>query len=309
MKPFYWKVTNNIKNFNSKFNLFLLVVLLLLCITYSSKNNSQLENFQGFANVPNNSTVPNNIAVPNNNTELNNNIIDNNVDEVHHLYWTGGYDSTFRLCELLIDQKKTVQPLYVSLVLDNDCLSEESCNKLWLRRNRREEGKSMNKIRKALNEKFPETKQTLLPTIFVDEDVGSYEFNQHFDNLFSINNLWPRKRKIHQYKFLSKYAFWHKLPIDIGVIGIHNKSTLYNFLDKNLTKQNNNKIILNKNHPIGYLRFPLFQRPKGELLKTAKNNNYNDILKLSWSCWFPLNGKPCGKCPMCKERVIEHPDH
>ena len=73
------------------------------------------------------------------------------VDEIHYMFWTGGYDSTFRLCELLIDQKKTVQPLYVSLVLDNDCLSEESCNKLWLRRNRKEEGKSMNKIRKALS--------------------------------------------------------------------------------------------------------------------------------------------------------------
>ena len=40
-----------------------------------------------------------------------------------------------------------------------------------------------------------------------------------------------------------------------------------------------------------------------ELIPTFLNN-YDDILNLTWSCWYPKNGKPCGNCIMCKERII-----
>ena len=69
-----------------------------------------------------------------------------NLDnKIHYLYWTGGYDSSYRLCEMLIIEKKKVQPIYVSLPLDNDCVTEEKCNKLWVRRNRKEERASYEK--------------------------------------------------------------------------------------------------------------------------------------------------------------------
>ena len=114
---------------------------------------------------------------------------------------------------------------------------------------------------------------------------------------------------VHQYLFLSKFAFWHKLPIDIGVIGIHDQSYLYHFLDNNLVRKNNNNEIDDKKHPVSYLKFPLFKRPKHQLLKASQDGGYDGILKLTWSCWFPKNGTPCGKCPMCRERIIGHPDN
>ena len=43
---------------------------------------------------------------------------------------------------------------------------------------------------------------------------------------------------------------------------------------------------------------------KENMLSIAKKNKYDDVLKLTWSCWFPQNGKPCGKCDMCVHRVI-----
>jgi len=263
-------------------------VLILICCYIGYKYINGVETFQNF-------------------NKHSNYHLGNNPNDKHHLYWTGGFDSTFRLCELLVNEGKVVQPIYVSMVLDNDCQSEENCKKLWLRRNRDEERKAMDKIRQELYLKFPFTRKTLLPTIEVEEDIGTPEFNQYFDTLFYENNLWPRKRRIHQYLFLSKYAFFHKLPIDIGVVGTHEKSYLYHFLDKNLIHKNHNKEIANKSHPVGYLRFPLFKRPKKELFQDATRGGYNDILKHTWSCWFPQKGKPCGRCPMCKERVIEHP--
>ena len=232
-----------------------------------------------------------------------------NLDnEIHYLYWTGGYDSTYRLCEMLVKQGKTVQPIYVSMVLDNDCESEETCNKLWLRRNRKEERTAMKKIREMLAEKFPFTKKTLLPVLEIDKGINDNMFNHQFEQLFYSDNLWPKKRRKHQYLFLSKYAYYHKKPIDIGVLGIHQGSKFANFLKEKLIKTNGNYIISDKSHALGYLNFPLYGKTKKQLLEEAKRDDFEDILKQSWSCWFPKNGKPCKVCPMCKERIVEHPN-
>lgn len=227
---------------------------------------------------------------------------------VHNVYWTGGFDSTYRLCEMLVKQGKTVQPIYVSMVLDNDCESEETCNKLWLRRNRKEERTAMKKIREMLAEKFPFTKKTLLPVLEIDKGINDNMFNHQFEQLFYSDNLWPKKRRKHQYLFLSKYAYYHKKPIDIGVLGIHQGSKFANFLKEKLIKTNENYIISDKSHALGYLNFPLYGKTKKQLLEEAKRDDFEDILKQSWSCWFPRNGKPCKVCPMCKERIVEHPN-
>lgn len=242
-------------------------------------------------------------------------------DDIYFVYWTGGYDSTFRLCEMLIKEKKIVQPLYVSLSLDNDCLNEETCNKVWFRKNRKYEKKAMNTIRKKLISMFPYTKETLLPTIYIDEEIDDNTFNNQFEEMFYKNNLWPKKRKKHQYIFLSKFAYYHKQYIDIGVLGIHHKSKFAKFLKKNLKKENttlkikgktvsrNNYIISDENHFLHYLKFPIYNKTKEELYIIAERDGYHEILKYTWSCWFPNKdtGNPCGNCPMCKERVITHP--
>lgn len=235
--------------------------------------------------------------------------INYNNNNIYYVYWTGGYDSTFRLCEMLIVENKIVQPIYVSLVLDNDCKTEESCNKLWLRRNRKEERKAMNEIINKLHSKFPKTVRTLLPLIEIDEEINDDLFNFQFEKKFYRNNLFPRKRRKHQYLFLSKYAYYNKTPIDIGVLGIHQKSKFANFLKYNLKRTTDNFVVPLIGHPLSYINFPLYGRTKEILLEQAKENDFDDILQLTWSCWFPKNGKPCGKCPMCKERIISHPDN
>ena len=70
-----------------------------------------------------------------------------------HILWTGGWDSTFRLLDLLIRQKRTVQPHYI---IDSD------------RSGTGEELLVRNKIVAELFSRFPETKSRLCPTIFFD---------------------------------------------------------------------------------------------------------------------------------------------
>jgi hypothetical protein len=259
--------------------------------------------------------------------------------DIFYLYWTGGYDSSYRLCEMLIIEKKIVQPIYVTYSLDNDCTeSEEKCKKLWVRRNRKQEKEAMSAIKKELFKQYPWCRKLLLPTLYVNEDISDELFNNYYDLKFYKDNLWPKKRSKHQYLFLSKYAYYHKIYIDTGILGIHNKTRFKEFLDDNLIKIKEryyspatNKYMtadnygfpedltqevsindknLKSKHYMYYMRMSCYGRTKKELLVRAKKYGFDDIIKYSWSCWFPRkDGSPCTKCPMCRERIVSHPDN
>ena len=296
-----------------KYYLFLIVICIILFLLYkyvihpiinyyNNKNNKNKNEKQHLDELPNNN-------------KNNKNKSNTKEEQIHQLFWTGGYDSTFRLCEMLINERKIVQPIYVDITLDNDCQTEETCNKLWVRRNRKQEKIAMKNIKNKLNQKFKYTKKTLLPTLIVNKNIDDTKFNYNFEKKFNKENLWPKKRKVHQYLFLSKYTYYHKQHIDIGVLGIHKKSKFYQFLKTNLTPLNDkygniNYEIEDKTKCLSYLRFPLFKRNKTMLLGKSIKYNFDDVLKLSWSCWFPnkSDNKACGKCPMCKERVVLHPN-
>ena len=80
---------------------------------------------------------------------------------VKYLFWTGGYDSTFRLCQLLIDEKKEVQPIY--LFLEDEFVDSDK----FERRNKDEELQTMLNITRYIKQKFPHTRKLLHDTYFV----------------------------------------------------------------------------------------------------------------------------------------------
>ena len=213
----------------------------------------------------------------------------------NYVFWTGGYDSTFRVCELLIVYKVPVQPIY--LIYNLDSAKETD---YWVRKNRKQEKEAMNRIKEELFKKFPYTKNLLYDTIYIKEDKKHDKYDRAFREL----NLWPKKRRIHQYSHLGKISYLMKTYIDIGVLGIHQRKSFVKFLHKNLVKEDGNYLLnLNRQHPLHYLKFPLFKKTKKMLCKISKKYNFENILQQSWSCWFPKNdGTTCGKCPMCIER-------
>ena len=231
---------------------------------------------------------------PKSNEENFNDFNISNTEKINYVFWTGGYDSTYRICELLIMYKEKVQPVYISYNLDSATDTD-----YWVRKNRKQEIKAMRNVRNIIYKRFPYTKNLLKKTIIINKDAKYKEYDSAFNKL----GLWPRKRKIHQYGHLGKVSYMMKKPIDIGVLGIHNKSLFINFLDNNLIQETNNyKLNVNENHPLFYLKFPLYNKTKRDLCNISKQYGFDDIIKLSWSCWFPVDGTPCGKCPMCIER-------
>lgn len=209
----------------------------------------------------------------------------------HYIFWTGGYDSTFRLCDLLIVQHKTVQPVYVAYNLDSSHLGD-----FWVRKNRLQEYEAMEKVRAYIIEKFPQTEKLFLPTWYITEDI----VNPTFDAKFTGLNLFPRKRTVHQYMHLAKIAHTYKIYIDVGVLGLHTRSKFARFLNKNVSLRG--QLGVPKSNPLHYLRFPLLRSSKRNLCSYSKQYMFSEILQMSWSCWFPRNNTVCGKCPMCRER-------
>ena len=89
--------TNKLYNKKKLLVILLICIVMLICIKlYRSKHN---ERFTG-----------------------------NYKNKIYYTYWTGGFDSTFRICEMLINEHKTVQPLYITFNLDNSDILISYCN-------------------------------------------------------------------------------------------------------------------------------------------------------------------------------------
>ena len=86
--------------------------ILLLIIYHTQSNNEQFmdfdNNFTGYDNY--NDPLEDNHILNNNYQNLDTTYQKN---KIHYLYLTGGFDSSFRLCEMLINENKIVQPVYV----------------------------------------------------------------------------------------------------------------------------------------------------------------------------------------------------
>ena len=74
-----------------------------------------------------------------------------NPKEVTYLFWSGGYSSTFRLCQLLLIEEKPVQTIYI---YNN---SPQMENEL----------KSIKKIREKIIYSYPILKQKFPPTRYI----------------------------------------------------------------------------------------------------------------------------------------------
>ena len=218
-----------------------------------------------------------------------------------YVFWTGGYDSTFRVCQALLDENKVVQPIYISDIIDN--LPENSTR----RKNRRFEYSAMEKIRDRLNYRFPKTKKSFLKLIDIKKVNVDNDISHHMKILKSQGRV---RRAVCQYGAMSQVTKNMNKDVEICV---------ENEPGSMLNKTMNGKLVCNGN--ICYLKgnlrgndnsinifkrfiFPTIKYTKRDMLNIAKKGGYEDVLGMTWSCWYPVNGKPCGRCIMCHERII-----
>lgn len=217
------------------------------------------------------------------------------MEKAVNLFWTSGWDSTYRLLELLLIHKRAVQPYYIIYPM----------RKTW-----ELEIQTMDKIRQVVYERYPETRQLLLPTIYKEwKEIKPNELiSGQYKRLATLRHLGT------QYSSISRYAeelgiYDFELCIDMrspGFFSTYVKPCLVrepdgDYFNYRLTEQLPNPDLA----LLKYFKFPIHEYTKRDLQDLAQKYNFLDILKLSWFCHNPRNQQPCGVCQPCLI-AIEH---
>lgn len=223
------------------------------------------------------------------------------MEKVTNLLWTSGWESTYRILDLVLMQQREVQPYYII------SRSRKSCQV---------EIQTMEVLKGLIFAKSPAAKQLILPTIFKERSEISP--NEH------ISNQYKRLASIYhlgdQYEYLARFA--EEAGIDDLELCVNRETrragcftTLiypdlikevdgkgFNF--KATDKPANPDLMLFK-----YFRFPIYHLSKLDTRRLSVENGFIDIMKKTWFCHSPINQKPCGVCNPCCMTIEEGLGH
>lgn len=191
--------------------------------------------------------------------------MDDTNKKVIDLLWTGGWDSTFRLLQLLFEEKAEVQPHYLMR-------SEQQTGT---------EIDTMVKIRRHLSRQYPETRKLLHPLII--KDAKSVYQDPEINKLHQ--NLSEKKKVNYQYKLLACYCREIEVSdMELSIIALEKDIVHSKLFD--------------------CFSLPLLDKTKVDMYREAKNHNWMDIMGMTWFCRRPVKGKECGMCGPCTDVII-----
>jgi hypothetical protein len=212
-----------------------------------------------------------------------------------NLLWTGGWDSTFRLLQLVLVQARTVEPYYL---IDDG------------RKSTNEELRAMENIRKALVERYPAARALLLPAHFeevshIPPDAGLTAMFQRIRNRIFMGQ---------QYEWLPRFCAAHgagKFELCIGR-GDEVCSILKRFVIPCGTVTDPSYRVddrFKESDEYGlfqFFRFPIYDLGKLDMACAARQAGFADLLELTWFCLEPrTRSRPCGACNPCRFAVEE----
>jgi len=213
-----------------------------------------------------------------------------NKQKTVEIFWTGGFDSTFRVCQLS-RFPVTIKPYYLS----DDRKSEEL------------ELGAIDTVTELIRNR-PDALCYLRDVVVIPKDQRSEDK--------SINEAYKRIRKTHhlgtQYQWLGWFAKTHR-GIELSVVGgdhaielieergafIRNDDPLIGesyIVDKRRTQKDVTRIFRD-------FSFPLRNTTKVEMHDEYERLGFGDVIELTWFCHRPIEGRPCGQCNPCKSYI------
>lgn len=197
--------------------------------------------------------------------------------------WTAGWDSTFRVADLLFHSDDIVRPWYV---VDP------------YRRSATIELETQDVIRRALADLDPTATRRLLPAqiVTVDEIPQIPEITEQFRALLGKQFLGG------QYEWLARLAESRRLVLELS---IHRDDRAHKVLAAAVDNIDGSyRLVAGPVDPalemFRRFRFPLFETTKLEMGDAARDGGFLRVMELTWFCHSPLRGKPCGCCNPCR---------
>lgn len=225
-------------------------------------------------------------------------VTNKNVDKLDdpnivRLLWTSGWDSTFRLLQLVIEKEVTVLPMYI----------------ITGRASTPVEIKAINEIKKLAFKLFPQTVNRILPTLFVDV----HDLPEYAEITAKYNSLYDKSYLGSQYIWLAKFAKY--LGINDLELSIHVDDTAYKFIKSFVVKNEDQHgeyysldPAMDDSNPLSLFkpfRLPMLEWTKVAMKEHAIRTGTFEIMNLTWFCHNPVNGEPCGICNPCKYSIQE----
>lgn len=212
------------------------------------------------------------------------------------LLWTGGWDSTFRLLQILLHEKKSVQPYYVI-----DPARNSTGVEIQFR----------DALKKEIFTRYPHAEKLFRPTIFInieaiepDEEIRDayLKLKQHVP--IGDQHEWlPRFCKQHQIFEMEMSTENGSTPEELWANARYLKN---HFADDPASLSEKERFLYTTSKTLyKYFRFPVVHYSKQDMLAKAKKNDWLPILSKTWFCYQPLyipmkGYVPCGNCVTCK---------
>lgn len=237
---------------------------------------------------------------------------------MRRIFWTGGFDSTFRLLQLINDNSiNELEIFYISLFIDNTHQANNQIESYVFagRRSIEQELKTMSSILSMI-----EVSKISKFTIIGKSDtllLCNLIFNFHFMNYISKEKIEYTDKTERLYLELYKQNIvlrpvcqWGAITQILEELDIEADICIEkggNFWEKLSSKVQNGKVNFNDDSTLKVFsryHLPILELTKEEMLETAIKNDWYEILKNTWSCWYPDNGRPCEECFACERRVV-----
>lgn len=195
------------------------------------------------------------------------------------LLWTGGWDSSFRLLQLLLVEHRRVQPIYVLTPA---------------RRSTVQELRTMRALRAGAVARSQD------PALLAPTEVHIRTQYAPSAQLRALHEAIAAEAHIGwQYLNLAAVAQargWH--GVELGMEAYEDGPTAL----QRLVFQDDRGGL--SDHPgsalFQYWSFPLLRTTKGQMARIAEDHGFLDLLLQRWFCHDPLLGQPCGACRPCR---------
>ncbi|MFV8835858.1 7-cyano-7-deazaguanine synthase [Aquisalimonas sp. APHAB1-3] len=208
-------------------------------------------------------------------------------DQSVNLLWTAGWDSTYRLLDLVLVKKKTVHPFYILSTSRESTLLELE---------------TMQRIKYLVGEVSSLAYERIRPVVIVSKnDIEEYsDISSKYEKLSSIRPLGK------QYETFSRFV--EQYGVEGLELGVEHGCGAYYFLkdvvERVFTSDGDQYWRLPLDHRgdltlFRYYRMPLLFTRKTEMLEASKEFGFAHIMHETWFCHKPKRGKPCGKCYPC----------